>query len=1235
MSRINKIEEAILELEGGAYQKLVDEYLFKKYKFKNIQPLGVQTGTNKTTKGIPDTFVYTENDKYILICYGTVTAQPVDKIEKDISACLNKAKLCLEDNKIEKIICGFTSSNVHIEEFETLKNALCEKGIGVELISIGTLAHDLLTFYPQLAYDHLGISLDTHQIFDIEDFVKVYDKNGTNSPVNTKFGFRKKELGSIYNSIKSNLITCITGPSGIGKTRLALEVCRNFELEGWKVFCVRSNRRSLYEDIDYYLDCPGKYLFFMDDANNVSCFEGTLDYLLKRKNVGEVKILITVRDYVKNEIFKVANEFLSTQEIEIDKLSKTEIQDILKSNYNIKNPDYLKRITDVANGNIRLAILAGIRAVDSGYKAIVNVEDIFKNYYTPIVDNIGINKSELIYLFLIALLGAVRYKNDQVYQELKTEYINDIVEEPILEKLCDFEIIDWFEKEVVNISDQSLGNYILYFTIFEKKWVDLVSLIQKLFPERRKRIIYALNTLTNLFYSKELMDFINNSVNKAWDGADKRIEKDYVEAFYVVNPIKGLIYLKSYVEKERKVDFNLKSFDIESKKNYNNVNTKEINILANYKNTKNFSDAIELLIAFYAKRPDLFMDFFFAIKNRIVFDKDSFKYKYSNEILFLELLWKQCKEGQEYNNTLLFLHSAREFLRTEFTFSEPEGKRAYAWIRWKIVVCNEIKQLRNSIWNALFILYDDSNYHELVLNILANIYIDGLEKNELLELWDSDFNFIYKFYEKKAALDFDDIFVLSRFRNILLTVKNENDERFNILDSYYVYNIYKLLTINYSTSFSWKESQDKRHEEIYKTIQNYQAKDYDRMFQACRVIEKSISGNKGDISTGVTVVFECLEKDKALYYNNVKSYLNNGAPFGDTQYDIVPYLVSNFGYEKTIELINNAEFDLKEQWLFSIWLRIPEEAISDTIAKDCINFLRQQLKNSDSPITFSLLQLKRYLKYDSSILREILDYLINNPKRIYTFLPAAHNNEELSIIKELFKDKMEILEELYYSCDDRTFDYHGNLFWILYKHNEKRAWVKLILKIKNTLKTKYIIDGYNFNTIFQRIWKEPCYSERIDYAFKEMIKDTYRLYSEEAKLIFGETENCLEESKKKKWILDTIDKNIKDLDTVIKVLDIVIYVYPSWKNDVLLHFLEIDKNFENFKQLPLHPMSKTWSGSEIPLINSEIKELEVLCSKIKGIEYLEHKSYLEKEIKNLRADKDRVELDEYVYNENY
>lgn len=61
MSNVNLIQSKIMQLEGGAFQSLFDEYLYKRYRLRNIQTLGVQAGTNKPTKGTPDSYVRTED----------------------------------------------------------------------------------------------------------------------------------------------------------------------------------------------------------------------------------------------------------------------------------------------------------------------------------------------------------------------------------------------------------------------------------------------------------------------------------------------------------------------------------------------------------------------------------------------------------------------------------------------------------------------------------------------------------------------------------------------------------------------------------------------------------------------------------------------------------------------------------------------------------------------------------------------------------------------------------------------------------------------------------------------------------------------------------------------------------------------------------------------------------------------------------------------------------------------
>lgn len=208
MSKVKEIQSKIMQLEGGAFQALFDQYLYKKYKLKNIQTLGSQMGTNKPTKGVPDAYVLTREGKYILINYGTVGSYPEKKIKEDILSCFDSAKLELDEDKIVKIICGHCAANLHIEQFEDIRNSI--EGVEIELIGIDTLSHDLALLYPHLAKTELSVSIDTDQFYDVEDFVNAYDANGMNAPIKCQFLHRTKEIDAVYKSIENNVITVLS-----------------------------------------------------------------------------------------------------------------------------------------------------------------------------------------------------------------------------------------------------------------------------------------------------------------------------------------------------------------------------------------------------------------------------------------------------------------------------------------------------------------------------------------------------------------------------------------------------------------------------------------------------------------------------------------------------------------------------------------------------------------------------------------------------------------------------------------------------------------------------------------------------------------------------------------------------------------------------------------------------------------------------------------------------------------
>ena len=98
---------------------------------------------------------------------------------------------------------------------------------------------------------------------------------------------------------------------------------------------------------------------------------------------------------------------------------------------------------------------------------------------------------------------------------------------------------------------------------------------------------------------------------------------------------------------------------------------------------------------------------------------------------------------------------------------------------------------------------------------------------------------------------------------------------------------------------------------------------------------------------------------------------------------------------------------------------------------------------------------------------------------------------------------------------------------------------------------------------------------------------------------------------------------------------IVVNILPDLELEYILEFLKVNKNLEDFKEIPLFPRSYSYSGSEIPLIMKKIDFLKLLKDNLKGIDYIGHRKYIEEYRRGLEKYKEKVELREYLENADY
>lgn len=550
MANIESIKQKILQLDAGSFQNLCDSYLYK-IGYPNIVSLGGEAGTRKTTLGTPDTYFIASNGKYVFVEYTTQKKNLFAKIKDDLEKCLDTSKTGVPHDKISEIIYCHTSSNLTPLQDSEIK-ALCEDiGIKLTVIGIDKLAEDIYLFHHNLSRDFLGISISTGQIQSYDDFVNSYNSNRMAAPIDTQFLFREKEFKDIGDAYLKVDVVILNGSAGTGKTRLALHYVKNHpDANNEKVYCIHSNALPIYEDLKLFIDRPGNYFLFIDDANQLSGLQHIIRYVSMKPEGYNVKILITVRDYALQKVIKDVREITSYEIVNINVFSDDESKKLLETSLGILNQEYQERIIRIAEGNARIAILAGKVACNSNRLDSINdVSQLYEDYYgSSLEDNqLLLNKNMCMTAGIVAFLEAIHLEHiDTFLPILHEKGLNrdDFIENVRI--LHELEIVDICNDKAVRFSEQCLSNYLLKYVFFDKKLIGLSEMIKACFQSYRERTISSVNTLLNIFRNETLFNFVEKEIKLLWD--ELSIEKspaffEFVKAFFRINPTETLLIL--------------------------------------------------------------------------------------------------------------------------------------------------------------------------------------------------------------------------------------------------------------------------------------------------------------------------------------------------------------------------------------------------------------------------------------------------------------------------------------------------------------------------------------------------------------------------------------------------------------------------------------------------------------------------------------------------------------------
>ena len=159
MGSQNQIKSKLLEMEGGKFQRLCDDWLYRK-GYENINPIGMMDTTDRVVKGTPDCLLMQANGKYIFSEYTVQQDRLAKKLKDDIEKCFDENKTRIPVDEISEIIICYLGK-LTTEEINELRTFCYEREVMLTLNGLDSISLSIKNSYPVLSEEYLDLPLAT------------------------------------------------------------------------------------------------------------------------------------------------------------------------------------------------------------------------------------------------------------------------------------------------------------------------------------------------------------------------------------------------------------------------------------------------------------------------------------------------------------------------------------------------------------------------------------------------------------------------------------------------------------------------------------------------------------------------------------------------------------------------------------------------------------------------------------------------------------------------------------------------------------------------------------------------------------------------------------------------------------------------------------------------------------------------------------------------------------------
>lgn len=1212
---ISIIERALITISADKFANIARLYL--SYRFSRVLSTGFALGKEKSKPGVPDNLIPLENGHYIFNEVTTINeVRLMTKLKKDIDHCFTQKIIPVE--RIFKIIliCNKKISTAMYHELQEYQKEYSKK-VPLKVIGVDELSNHIFCDYPGLCRE-LDIPFDSGQILNVEEFVNQNERSKFSTTLSNTFFSREDEINEALKCLNEGYNLLLSGKAGIGKTKLSLEISKQF-LRGnqdYKVKYVKNNAGlSIWKDLKSILHKDTNYLVVIDDANKLKSNLDSICNFLNEDRSGTIRIILTVRDYIKTYIEK---RFKGLYHIELEPLDKETVSQII-NDFDLDISNYGKeRMISISKGNPRLVAMAITSFKNKNYDKITDATSIHEEYFKAVNSDLDtLNNTELIKVGgVLALYENIDVNNQDHIKSIFSYF--DIDRYQLirgLKELYDYEIADQFNS-IYKISDQILGEYLFYLVFIDKKYIPFKTLLNLFVSKRRHYLSRILYPIMDNYGTDNVREKTTSDVEAKWSKLKQSSEEDeimsFLELFWHYIPTDTLMHVNQKVSSKPLILLTELKFEVYNLTSSERYDDDYIDILVNFSQfPSKLNFALEILFKYGLSSQLTFSKILKALRQSFSYGRYSLERKYEVQRIVLEYLYKKCEtHPQFYSRIILFIAD----LYLIDSYDSKSGNDRSITIRQHLVQLIDVqKEFRTKLWRFIIDAYEDKALKNDVLNFFKTYRYGYINNPDIIQY---DKKIILDFFIKSLPRTFEACLLVQDYLHRLDIHKIKYDECLKNEFQNKEYRIWHTLTLI---------AHDK--ENVFnEVVHTFEENDYLDLLEVIGVVKK----NEVDSFPSVGYAPPHRSLNKILVYLSKVNFnmfiflFREIGKYGLEEYLYPKPVIVQIDYKAVkSEIVKNVIYEMQnEQVKLSLLSYLPKEAID----RNDLDLVKELWKsNYINSYWNSLDFVINCIEIDictSEAIGWLIDVLVCRSRKNSLTLPQDFFMRVQKEFDDVFKLKIDKLAQLYINIFkvDSSFDYRLDQLCLLLKF-----YPTMICDLIETLtKTKY---SYRFDDIsLDKIWTLDNAEKIIGLALNKLVqKPRYSFYTlHDANVLFkGDSQ------REKDFLMSRINDASSNREYVM-LFNIVVTKYSENKFKYLKIILARNKDVHLFRELELYTRMHIHVRSRIPIFEYQVSLYQETISQLESmnsIELMPHIKLLEDRIcyaqKNIIEEKAR------------